>query len=329
MWTESAKENIRVFAASLLLSLFFWTGINAFDSATYAILSWKILEQNPQVLTAQLHTQQLEKTLAKELPLRVPHTEDPEIKAKAVAISFLSLQGEEKLLFGHQENTPLPIASISKLMTALVAKASFSEDDIIEIQQPLYGSGFGGRFRVGTSFTAKNLLQSLLIESNNDVAVYFAQEIGEEEFVNQMNQTALKLGFEQMIFSNPTGLDPEQGKAINRASAKETASLMAYLIYNHPDIFSILSIQEFRLHTTNAQYHHTVKNTNQLLEYDKWPTRVLGGKTGTTTMAGECLVLVLKAPKNKGYVIITLLGSNNRFEEASSLVEWVYKSYRW
>lgn len=329
MWTESAKKNIRVFAASLLLSLFFWTGINAFDSATYAILSWKILEQNPQVLTAQLRTQQLEKTLAKELPLRIPHTEDPEIKAKAVAISFLDLQGKERLLFGHQENTPLPIASISKLMTALVVKASFSEDDIIEIRQPLYGSGFGGRFRAGTSFTEKNLLHSLLIESNNDVAVYFAQEVGEEEFVNQMNQTASKLGFEQMVFFNPTGLDPEQGKAINRASAKETASLMAYLVNYHPDIFSILSIQEFRLHTTSAQYHHTVKNTNQLLEYDKWPTRVLGGKTGTTTMAGECLVLVLKAPKNKGYVIITLLGSNNRFEEASSLVEWVYKSYRW
>lgn len=329
MWTESAKKNIRVFAASLLLSLFFWTGINAFDNATYAILSWKILEQNPQVLAARLHTQQLEKTLAKELPFRIPNTKEPETDAKAVAISFLNLQGKEKPLFGYQEDTPLPIASISKLMTALVAKASFSEDDVVEIRQPLYGSGFGGRFRTGTSFTAKNLLHSLLIESNNDVAVYLAQQVGEKEFVNRMNQTASNLGFEQMAFFNPTGLDPELGEAVNRASAKETTSLMAYIIYHHPDIFSILSIQEFRLHTTNAQYHHTAKNTNQLLEYGKWPTRVLGGKTGTTTMAGECLVLVLKAPKNKGYVIITLLGSTNRFEEASDLAEWVYQSYKW
>ncbi|MDP3982050.1 MAG: serine hydrolase [bacterium] len=329
MQIQDAKRNIRVLVVSLLASMFFWVSVNAFDTATDAIIAWKFLENNPHLLGARLHSLELEKARENLLPYRAPGAKDPQAQAQAVAIFFVNKQGEQKQLFGYQEKESLPIASITKLMTAVVATSFIPNDTLIPIRHPVIGSGFWGQYRVGSSFRALDLLHPLLIESSNDAATYFAQHIGEEEFVESMNETATSMGLKSMYFSNPTGLDTAQKDELNRGSAEDVASLVAYIIHHRPDILRVLSTQEFQLYTSDGQYHHTAQNTNRLLGYKEWPTRVIGGKTGTTSMAGECLVLILEAPKNKGYIVLVLLNSPNRFQEATDLVEWTYISHKW
>ena len=74
-------------------------------------------------------------------------------------------------------------------------------------------------------------------------------------------------------------------------------------------------------------FHHTMKNTNELLSSNGWPTKVLGGKTGWTPEAKGALVLVLESPKGKGYLINIILGSSKRFQDMKELVNWIFHSY--
>ena len=72
-----------------------------------------------------------------------------------------------------------------------------------------------------------------------------------------------------------------------------------------------------------------MKNTNLLLHYAEWPARILGGKTGSTVLAKEYLILLLESPDHRGYVVNVLVGSEDRFREMQTLLDWILQSYQW
>lgn len=224
------------------------------------------------------------------------------------------------VLYEYNQNDTLPIASIAKLMTALLAVEHYSPDDWLIVDGvKTDGSNIG--LVSGEKYQVKDLLGALLIGSANDVAEVLASNFtnGINGFVWGMNQKALELGLNNTHFVNPIGFDSSD----QYSTARDLAILSIEVIKN-PLLSSLVSQKEIvitdQLQTITLQ----AKSTNELL--DKDPS-VLGVKTGWTEAAGECLIVY--ANRNNHPVITVVLGSSNRFEESENLINWIYQSYQW
>jgi serine-type D-Ala-D-Ala carboxypeptidase (penicillin-binding protein 5/6) len=167
------------------------------------------------------------------------------------------------------------------------------------------------------------------VESSNDAAAALAEVIGRGVFVELMNLEARELGLSNTYFFNPTGLDPDDPQGpVNYSTSKDLATLASYIIQTYPRIFDILVIAQQDL-LQKGTFHHTMKSANELLSFEGWPTPIVGGKTGWTPLAKGCLVLVLKSPKDQGYLVNVVLGSDDRFSQMKTLVNWTYDSFLW
>lgn len=278
---NNTTKNLKVFLIVFLVSLPFWWVVNLFQAN---------LEK---YFYAQIG-QPFEETDLLQIPERFQRT-PPELDAKAAISVFIDHQGSEKTLFEKNADQPLPIASLTKLMTASI---------------------FLKHYDVEREETVK-LLLSLLIESDNEAANDLAVTIGEDSFLELMNSEAEELGMENTYFTNPNGLDPkEPDEPLNYSTAKDLVRLSKYIALEQSLLWDISSIQEFE----------DMKNTNELL--GQLPG-IIGGKTGETPLAGKCLLLVVQAPQNNGFIVNIILNSENRFEEMKKLINWVENANRW
>ncbi len=120
-------------------------------------------------------------------------------------------------------------------------------------------------------------------------------------------------------FLNPTGLGLD-----NFSTAQDLAKLAEYLLKEHRSILDITAMQEFDLYTADGKNLNKITNTNELLkESSDFEKRIIGGKTGETRTAGECLLLVLKAKNDKDYLINVILNSKDRFGETKKIINWL------
>lgn len=303
-------KGIKVFLIILILSLSILGGILIFPK--------KIMEEFPQI---QILPAQVSQSLI--IPIEKQEIKKLDIKAKSV-ISIWEFEGKQKILFQKESDKKLPIASLTKLMSAYVILDYYDLNQIIRIsktaaKQPELGKE---KFKTGETFKVKDLLHSMLIESSNAATVALTEVIGEKAFVELMNLEAKYLGLKNTKFSNSAGLDVPQ----NYSTAKDLVKLAIYLLKEQPLIWKISTKPEFNLYSSDGVFHHHVINTNELL--GKIPS-IVGGKTGETPQAEGCLLLVLKAPKNNGYLINLILGSKNRFEEMEKLIDWINQNYSW
>lgn len=247
---------------------------------------------SPELLTGQLFW---EEELEKLKPIRNRQIDNFEIAAQAAISVFIDKKGAEKILFEKDIVRPLPIASLTKLMSANVVLEYYN------LNQP----------------KVKETLYSLLILSDNKAANELAEFISKEGFLEVMNFEAKKLGLENTFFVNPTGLDPKKsGEPINYSTAKDLVKLAKYITFERPLIWKISIIPE----------HKNATNTNELLNQI---SGIIGGKTGETPLAGKCLLLLVRAPKNKGFVVNVVLNSENHFEEMKKLIDWTKNAYKW
>ena len=287
------SKNFKIFLIALILCLPFWWGVNVFQEKIEDFLFWKKMADNPQILLAQMAQ---EERLAKLKPIRNKKINNLEIEAKAALSVFIDNQGVERILFEKDGDKVLPIASLTKLMTANVVLKHYDISQIVGI---------------------KKLLYILLIKSDNEAAIALAEIIGKEAFVDLMNLEAKNLGLNNTYFANPTGLDPEfPTEPINHSTAQDLVKFAKYLTLERPLIWDISTVQTFE----------DKVNTNELLE--EIPG-IIGGKTGETPRAGKCLLLVVQAPKNKGYIINVILNSENHFKEMKELIDWTKYAYKW
>lgn len=288
---------------SLLLGVFLFGfigwGINFLD---------KNSSQAPELLTAQISPNELSETR----PSPKPDADELELSAKAAVLFFFDDNSREQTLFDKDAQTPLPIASLTKLMAALVIAENYSLGQIIEIS--------------GDKFLMLDLFKVMLIESNNSAAIALAQQKGIDTFVGLMNQKADGLNLMSMNFVNPTGLDTQNESGINESSALDLAKLAALILKKEPHIFEISLLKEFELRDVDGVLNHTAENTNTLLgKMDL----IVGGKTGETPKSGGCLLLIVRAPENQGYLIGVILNSPDRFGEMEKLINWTRDSYEW
>ena len=249
-----------------------------------------------------------------------PQKPNLDLQVKAAISVLVDSQGGKRVLFKKNSDERLPVASLTKLMTANIVLENYDLSREIKIsEEAVAQNGEAGKLTAGKIFSVEYLLYPLLMESSNDAAYALTNdynEITEEKFIELMNLKAEGLGLENTYFVNPTGLDPEQpDHSINYSTTEDLVKLTKYLL-KKSSIWEILTTQKFSL------YGPELINTNELL--GKIPN-IVGGKTGFTDQAGGCMLLVLKNEKGN-YLINVILDTGSpeaRFEEMEKLIEWL------
>ena len=226
----------------------------------------------------------------------------------------------KQILYSDNIHEKRPVASISKIMTALIACESGQLDDVVTIGDEInksYGSGI--YIQVGEKISLRDLVYGLMLRSGNDAAFAIAKYVGGsvENFVNMMNEKAKYLGMNDTIYNNPNGLDDLGG---NISSTYDMALLTAYAMKN--DDYKTITGTKKHIVKTNMNYY-LWNNKNKLLFNYKYTT---GGKTGYTKIAKRTLVTT--ATNNNMNIVIVTLNNGNDFNEHKKLYEELFEKYK-
>jgi D-alanyl-D-alanine carboxypeptidase len=242
----------------------------------------------------------------------------PEIDAESAISVDSNLFDVNKIIFEKDSDVKLPIASLTKLMTAIIVLDNYNLSDNIAVSIAADSqSSVKQDIKAGDSMSVEDFLDIMLIESSNKSAYALSEKIGEPEFVNLMNQKAKALGLENTFFADPTGLSSQ-----DVSTAGDLAKLAEYILKNYPQISKISQSKEF-----NVPGFGNIENTDQLL--GEIP-EIVCSKTGFTTAAKGCLLLVTNSPEGPegypDYSINVILGADDRFLEMRKLINWVDSS---
>jgi len=245
----------------------------------------------------------------------------PLVKAKSVVVVD---DATNKILFAQNEKVHLPLASITKVATAMVVLNRCENlNEVVTV--PTAATKVGGskmELIPGERMTVLNLLKGLLIVSANDAALALAIHMdgSPARFVAYMNDLVKGLGLKDTHFVNPDGFDAPG----HYSTAYDIAELSRYALRNET-YRNIIHTAHTMVTDVSGRFGYTLKNTNKLLNSY---LNIEGGKTGTTSRAGESLVV--SATGNKGQrVIAVLLNSPNRFQEGKALLDWSLRAYEW
>jgi D-alanyl-D-alanine carboxypeptidase len=251
----------------------------------------------------------------KETPAAAPHPFDGvRVSAKAAYVYDVRTG---KPLFAKNEEVQLPLASLTKLMTALIALEQLGGDAEVAIgKKSIQVEGDSG-FKPGERWNIKKLIEYTLITSSNDGAHAIAAAagaMGESAFAEHMSERSRALGMTQTYFINATGLD--QGNASGGyGSARDVATLLAHILRTHPEVLD--GTTEEKIALKSASKVHTAKNTNQTV--GEVPG-LIGSKTGFTDLAGGNLAIIFDAGLNHPVVAVVLGStSDGRFEDILTL----------
>lgn len=253
---------------------------------------------------------------------------------KAVGSEELEIGAQSYLVLDRETLTPLLtknindkklIASVTKLMVAVVTVENSNINDIIEIKKD-YSYAPPGRMglRYAEKISIENILKGLLVSSANDAAEALANQIGGlgyQGFIQKMNEKAAEIGMTNTHFSNAIGLDYKD----NYSSVWDLGLLANYAL-NKEFIAETAKISELTVNSADGLITHNLKSTNILLE-DK-DIEVYGLKTGSTPLAGGCLVTFAKI-KNSHEILTVVLGSADRFGDTKKMIQWIEKNIEW
>lgn len=256
------------------------------------------------------------------LPAAVGAFDEIKVKAKAAYVWDIAKQKE---LYTKSSDEALPLASITKLMTALVSYEIVPDTTPVTITSRAAAQQSGGTLKPGEVFVTRDLANFALISSYNSAAFTLAASVGAllgdndpaAQFVAGMNIKAEDLGLNSLKFYNPTGLDLSATEAGAYGNAKDVSLLVEYILLNYPEILNPTVKTHTRLYNSKGEYHEA-DNTNDIVT--EIPN-LLGSKTGYTDLAGGNLTIVFDAGFNHP-VVITVLGSTReeRFNDVKKLI---------
>jgi len=319
---------IRIFFIAFLVSLPFWWGINVLATTLENTLLWnQILPGTPEVLTADFYgaTQRVREKNQQDRIKKA--AEELDIKAKAVISVRVSRSGKKQVLFAKNPKESLPIASLTKLMTALVVfdlKETYNFSEKITVSKTAVdqeGKSKYKELKPGEKISLDNLVHIMLIESSNDAAYAISEFIGAEGFVELMNLYTKSLGLSGTRFVNPTGLEPDEPDGPkNISTVEELSEIAEFILTTYPSIFEITTNYSYVLTREDGTLHYFIPaGTNELLR--EFP-EIIGGKTGWGIEARGCLLLILEDKVSEAHIINVILGSEDRFGEMKKLIHW-------
>lgn len=224
------------------------------------------------------------------------------------------------VIYGKNPNQRLFPASITKVMTALVALDNYQINQLLEVKTSITDGKVMG-LTVGEKLTFENLLYAALVDSANDAAYAIADNFpgGVEKFVVKMNEKAKELSMTETNFTNPVGYEDE-----NHYSTASDLSRLAVVALSNPIVAQVVGTAQITVPNSDFSKFYPLQSVNELL--GKVPG-VLGLKTGWTEAAGECLVTAVT--RNNHQVLFIVLGSTDRFGETEKLIDWVFGNFSW
>lgn len=244
-------------------------------------------------------------------------SDKPDVTAKSVIIYDTTTK---KVLYEKNPKEKLPMASLTKIMTAVVALENPKKSNkYTVVPESLVGENSMG-LEAGETLSLKDLLYGLILPSGNDAAETLAGNFqnGREAFIKAMNDKAKSLGLSDTNFTNPSGLE---GDGDQYSTAYDLMVITHYGLSNFDLFVKVVSTFQYALEQTSLHKAYYLENeTNLLTSYPG----VKGVKTGYTPEAGLCLVTYLDY---KGHKIIgVILGSENRRQEMKDLLDYSLKS---
>lgn len=242
----------------------------------------------------------------------------PTFSARAIFVKDLT---SDTILHQKDANVSLPIASTTKIMTAMVASEYFKPNSVLKVKMGAAVAGAKVGLVSGEDLSFRSLLYGMLLSSGNDAAYALAENYPEGilGFVSAMNKKALELNLQNTHFDNPAGFDNPK----HFSSAKDLSIITEEALKN-VTLARIFATKQTSIVSLDKKYTHQLSNLNRLLSQVRG---VLGVKTGFTEGAKENLVTFVD---RDGHQILTVvLGSNDRFGESTKLIEWVYENFTW
>ena len=229
------------------------------------------------------------------------------------AASFLIADVATGDVLAERESAAVhPIASISKLMTALVADEKSDPEDEIEITASAMKNGYGnyGGFQRGQTFAVEDILYPLLMQSSNEAALALAEPYGTARFADEMNARASEFGMENTYFAEASGLSAE-----NVSTAHDLSLLARELYMRHQNLLEITKLKRARGRVNNNP-------RAGLLNY-------VGGKNGYIDEAGQTTVAIISLPLSETEmrdIVFVLLDTSSRDRDRRMLTDWLTRT---
>ncbi len=225
-----------------------------------------------------------------------------------------------RVLYSNNASEKRPIASITKIMTGLLACEMSSEEDLEQVltcsETANAEDGSSLYMEVGDKITLLSCIYGTMLRSGNDAAMLLAETIAgdEESFVALMNEKAQELGMENTLYGNPNGLVDEG----NYSTAYDMCLLGCYAIQN--ELFAEV-VSNYYIETEDGW---KIENHNKLLNMD---SRCIGIKTGYTSAAGRTLVSCFEDPDTGQRIVCCTLADSYDFQEHITVYDWAFENY--
>jgi poly-gamma-glutamate synthesis protein (capsule biosynthesis protein) len=240
--------------------------------------------------------------------------QEPSVSAKAYLVGDLNT-GE--VILSKNQDEKFPIASVSKLMTALVATKIVNPDDetaqITKTALTIEGKdeGTNGEFKPGQQITITNLLYPLLLESSNGAAEVIAEYFNKDNFISKMNQEAENLKMSSTSYQDPSGLSVN-----NQSTPSDLFKLTGYIMQSYPSLFQLTTLRSY------SDKKQSWSNISQFVGQAGYA----GGKEGYTDAAEQTVVAIFNLPLGQtGYrpIAITLLQSTDRKKDVETILQYL------
>ena len=253
---------------------------------------------------------------------------DIDIRAESAIVWDVKNQ---TVLYTKNADAVLPLASITKLMTAMLAYELIAGDTRTTVSlKAIQQEGSSGLVE-GEALTIEKLSQLALISSSNDAAYELAASAGKllgesdptAQFIRGMNIRAEELGLDSLNFRNTTGLDLSLYEPSAVGSARDVSLLLEHILQEYPEILDPTRKASARIYNSNGTYHDVVNTNEAILAIPN----LLATKTGYTDLAGGNLTIAFDAGLNRP-IIITVLGSTKdaRFSDVLTLTKAVQEN---
>ena len=240
----------------------------------------------------------------------------PEISASHYLVADIK---NNTILAASDVEAKAPIASLVKLMTALVAAEYINLDKDVYVSQEKYVTTLIPRLDGRWKVSMYSLLQLLLVESSNEAAEVIATQVGRDRFITLMNEKALALGLEDTTFTGPSGLDDG-----NVSTVGDLLRLVQYIHYNRNFILELTNDQDLPTAYKSGEFGE-LENFNQIEDVDSF----IGGKVGETLAAGQTSVSLHRLNINGTERILAfiILNSSDRNEDVKKLLEYTTSQF--
>lgn len=251
------------------------------------------------------------------MTIKIKINAQPAVSAQS---AILLDANNDNIVFEKNAYEQLPIASLTKIMTTVIALESANLNDRVVISEAAVSQTPSScPLTVGDILTLRDLLYCLMLRSGNDAAWAIAEHVAGNvpAFVNLMNQKAQFLGLNQTTFTNPSGLDVPSS---NISTAYDVARLMRYAMAN-PQFREIAGAKTYKT-TSNNGIEYSFIHKHRLLNNVDYIT---AGKTGFTRKAGRTLVTSAKIG-NQEFIVVTLNDPND-WEDHLNLFEYGFNLY--